>query len=136
MERVFTNILSYLPEHPPYYPRDMLTDKPERFFVAEIIREKILYSFRQEIPYSVEVVVETFQDKRNCITIRAVINADKQSQKSILIGKKGEALKRVGIAARKDLEQLFGKKVFLEQYVKIVPGWRNKPNHLHRFGYT
>ena len=135
-EQVFMHILTCLPEHPPYYPKDMLTDKPERFFVAEIIREKILRNYHQEIPYSVEVVIDAFKEEGNLIKISAIINAERQSQKSILIGNKGYALKKVGIEARQDLEEFLGKKVFLEQYVKVVPGWRSKTQLLHRFGYT
>jgi len=133
---VFTHILTCLPEHPPYYPKDMLTDKPERFFAAEIIREKILRNYHQEIPYSVEVVIDAFKEEGNLIKISAIINAERQSQKSILIGKQGHALKKVGIEARHDLERFLGKKVFLEQRVKIAPGWRTKSQLLRRFGYT
>ena len=133
---VLTHILACLPEHPPYYPKDMLTDKPERFFAAEIIREKILCNYHQEIPYSVEVVIDTFKEEEKLVKISAIINTERQSQKGILIGKKGDALKKVGIAARHDLEQFLGKKVFLEQHVKVVPGWRTKLQYLHRFGYT
>jgi GTPase len=133
---VFANILACLPEHPPYYPKDMLTDKPERFFAAEIIREKILCNYHQEIPYSVEVVIDAFKEEGKLIKISAIINVERQSQKNILIGKQGHALKKVGIEARHDLERFFGKKVFLEQYVKIVPDWRAKLHLLHQFGYT
>jgi GTP-binding protein Era len=132
---VFTHILTCLPEHPPYYPKDMLTDKPERFFVAEIIREKILRNYHQEIPYSVEVVIDSFKEEKKIIKISAIINAERQSQKGILIGNKGQALKKVGIEARHDLEAFLGKKVFLEQYVKVIPGWRTKSQLLHQFGY-
>jgi GTP-binding protein Era len=132
---VFTHILTCLPEHPPYYPKDMLTDKPERFFVAEIIREKILRNYHQEIPYSVEVVIDSFKEEKNIIKISAIINAERQSQKGILIGNKGQALKKVGIEARHDLEAFLGKKVFLAQYVKVMPGWRTKSQLLHQFGY-
>ncbi len=133
---VLTHILDCLPEHPPYYPKDMLSDKPERFFAAEIIREKILCHYHQEIPYSVEIVIDTFKEEEKLVKINATINTERQSQKSILIGKKGEALKKVGIAARHDLEKFLGKKVFLEQHVKVVPGWRTKSQCLQRFGYT
>ena len=132
---VFTHILTCLPEHPPYYPKDMLTDKPERFFVAEIIREKILRNYHQEIPYSVEVVIDSFKEEKNIIKISAIINAERQSQKGILIGNKGQALKKVGIEARHDLEAFLGKKVFLEHYVKVMPGWRTKSQLLHQFGF-
>lgn len=133
---VLTHILAYLPEHPPYYPKDMLTDKPERFFAAEIIREKILYNYHQEIPYSVEVVIDEFKEEKKIIKIRATINTERKSQKSILIGNQGTSLKKVGIEARQDLEQFLGKQVFLEQHVKSVPGWRKKSQLLHQFGYT
>jgi GTPase len=133
---VLTHILACLPEHPPYYPKDTLTDKPERFFAAEIIREKILCNYHQEIPYSVEVVIDTFKEEKNLVKISAIINAERQSQKNILIGKQGHSLKKVGIEARHDLEKFLGKKVFLEQHVKIAPGWRTKLQLLRRFGYT
>lgn len=134
--QVFDTILNYLPEHPPYYPKDTLTDKPARFFVAEIIREKILLHYQQEIPYSTEVVITEFKEGEQIIKIRAEINVERQSQKIILIGKKGAALKEVGIKARRDLEQFLQKKIFLEQHVKIVPAWRKKCHQLHRFGYS
>ena len=133
---VFKYILSYLPEHPPYYPKDMLTDKPERFFAAEIIREKILRHYHQEIPYSVEVVIDTFQEDSNLIKISATINTERQSQKSILIGNKGCALKKVGTEARRDLEEFLRKKVFLEQHVKVVTSWRTNSQYLYQFGYV
>ncbi len=133
---VFTHILACLPEHPAYYPKDMLTDKPERFFAAEIIREKILRNYHQEIPYSVEVVIDAFKEEEKLIKISAIINAERQSQKSILIGKQGHALKKVGIEARHDLERFLGKKVFLEQHVKVAPDWRTKSQLLRQFGYT
>lgn len=133
---VFTHILTCLPEHPPYYPKDMLTDKPERFFAAEIIREKILRNYHQEIPYSVEVVIDSFKEEKNIIKISATINAERQSQKGILIGNQGQALKKVGIEARHDLEEFLGKKVFLEQHVKVIPDWRTKSQLLHQFGYA
>jgi GTPase len=135
-ELVFMHILSCLPEHPPYYPKDMLTDRPERFFVAEIIREKILRNYHQEIPYSVEVIIDSFEEKKNIVKISAIINAERHSQKGILIGNKGQALKKVGIEARHDLEEFLGRKVFLEQHVKVLPGWRTKYQLLHQFGYT
>ncbi len=133
---VLKHIIGYLPEHPPYYPKDMLTDKPERFFASEIIREKILGYYHQEVPYSVEVVIDAFQENSNRIKISAIINVERQSQKSILIGSQGRALKKVGVTARQDLEKFFNKKVFLEQYVKVAPGWRTKPQYLRQFGYT
>ena len=135
-EQVFRHILACLPEHPPYYPKNMLTDKPERFFAAEIIREKILHNYHQEIPYSVEVIIDTFKEETSIIRISAIINVERKSQKSILIGNQGRALKKVGTEARQDLETFLGKKVFLQQHVKILPGWRTNSQLLHRFGYA
>jgi GTP-binding protein Era len=129
------HILTYLPEHPPYYPKDMLTDKPERFFAAELIREQLLNNYQKEIPYSVEVVIESFKETEPIIRISATIYVERNSQKGILIGHRGESLKKVGIAARQSMERFLGKKVFLEQHVKVLPGWRNKTLLLQRFGY-
>ena len=128
-------ISGLLPEHPPYFPKDQFTDKTERFFVEEIIREKILINYRQEIPYSVEVAVETFKEEEKIIRIASVIFVERESQKIILIGKKGEAIKKVGIQAREDIERFFGKKVYLELFVKVRKDWRNKGNLLKSFGY-
>ncbi|MEL7062919.1 MAG: GTPase Era [Bacteroidota bacterium] len=136
IDRVFEQVLEGLPEHPPYYPKDMLTDKPERFFATEIIREKILRNYHQEIPYSVEVVIDTFKEEKGLVKISATIHVERQSQKSILIGKQGSALKKVGTEARRDLEQFLGKKVFLEQHVKVMPSWRTHPQLLQRLGYV
>lgn len=133
---VLKHVLACLPQHPPYYPADMLTDKSERFFAAEIIREKILNNYHQEIPYSVSITIETFKEEAHLIKMRAVINTERKSQKSILIGNSGRALKKVGIEARHDLERFFRKKVFLEQHVKVVPDWRTKSHFLRQFGYT
>jgi GTPase len=124
-----------LPEHPPYFDKEQWTDRPERFFVAEIVREKILLNYKQEIPYSVETAVETFQESEQIIRIRVVIFANRQSQKAILIGKAGQALKRVGVDARRDLETFFDKQVHLELYVKVREGWRDKATDLRSFGY-
>jgi GTPase len=135
-ELVFMHILNCLPEHPPYYPKEMLTDRPERFFVAEIIREKILCNYHQEIPYSVEVVIDSFKEEKHIIKISAIIHTERKSQKGILIGTKGQALKKVGMEARQDLEEFLGKKVFLEQHIKVLPGWRKKSQLLHQFGYA
>lgn len=132
---IVARILTYLPAHPPYYPKDMLTDKPERFFAAEIIREQLLRNYRKEIPYSVEVVIESFKEETAIIRISAVIYVDKKTQKAILIGHQGASLKKVGIAARQALEQFLGKQVFIGQHVKVLPGWRNKAQLLQRFGY-
>lgn len=133
---VFERILACLPLHPPYYPKDMLTDKPERFFAAEIIRAKILRNYHQEIPYSVEVVIEAFKEEAHLIKISATIHVERKTQKSILIGSQGSALKKVGIAARQDLEQCFGKQVFLAQHVKVMPGWRTQSQQLRQWGYA
>ncbi len=128
-------ISSYLPEAPPYYPKDELTDRPERFFVSEIIREKILTYYKKEIPYSVEVEIESFKEKPEIIDIRALIYVNRDSQKGILIGKGGLALKKTGSAARIDIEKFLDKKVFLELFVKVKKNWREDPNQLKRFGY-
>lgn len=135
IDQVLKHILSYLPEHPPYYPTDMLTDKTERFFAAEIIREQILHNYQEEIPYAVDVAIEQFKELEHIIHIQAIIYVEKKSQKAILIGKNGEALKRVGIAARQALEEFLAKKVFLQQHVKVLPSWRNEPKLLERLGY-
>ena len=135
VEQVFSEILKRLPEHPAYFPKDNLTDKPERFFASEIIREKIFTNYSQEIPYSSEVNVTDFQEDETIIRMRAEIYVERQSQKGILIGKKGAALKKVGIEARKDLETFFQKQVYLETFVKVVKDWRKKSQQLKRFGY-
>ncbi len=135
IDQILTGILAYLPVHPAYYPKDMLTDKPERFFAAEIIREKILLSYRQEIPYHTQIEITAFEENEQIIKLRAEIHVARQSQISILIGKQGKALTKVGTAARKELEKFFNKKVFLQQYVKLTPEWREKPHLLKRFGY-
>ncbi len=132
---LFDRLRAHLPEHPPYFDKDSWTDRPERFFATEIVREKILLNYKQEIPYSVEVAVETFQESEQIIRIRTLIFANRQSQKAILIGKEGRALKRVGIAARQDLEAFFGKQVHLELFVKVREGWRDKDADLRSFGY-
>lgn len=132
---VFQAIVKYLPEHPAYFPKDELTDKPERFFAAEIIREKIFLNYKKEVPYSCEVVVTEFKEEEDIIRMRSEIYVERQSQKGILIGKGGEALKKVGIEARADLEKFFAKQVYLEQFVKVSPNWRKKQKQLHNFGY-
>jgi len=124
-----------LPENPPFFPKDQLTDKYERFFASEIIREKILFHYKKEIPYSVEIEIESFSDEKSIIKIRAVIHVARDSQKGIIIGHKGIMLKRVGTEARKDMEDFFGKKIFLELYVKVTKDWRDKTATLKRFGY-
>lgn len=128
-------ILDELPESPPFFPKDQLTDLPERFFVAEIVREKIFYLYKQEIPYSVEVHVDNFKDTETLVRISVIIYVSRESQKPIVIGKGGEMLKKVGTQARKDMEAFLGKKVFLELFVKVRDDWRDKPNHLRNFGY-
>jgi GTP-binding protein Era len=133
---VFERILELLPEAPPFFPKDQLTDKPERFFVNEAIREKILLHYKKEIPYSVEVETEEFLEDEKIIRIRSVIMVERDSQKGIIIGHKGSALKRVGTEARKDLEKFFSKKVHLELYVKVNKNWRNSERQLKRFGYN
>jgi len=135
VENVFYKIIEMLPESPPFYPKDQLTDKPERFFVNEKIREKILMHYKKEIPYSVEVETEEFFEEEKIIRIRSVIMVERDTQKGIIIGHKGAAIKRIGTEARIDLELFFEKKVFLELYVKVNKNWRNDKNQLKRFGY-
>ena len=134
-EVVFNRIIELLPESPAFFPKDQLTDKPERFFVNEIIREKILLHYKKEIPYSVEVETESFADSETIIHIRSVIMVERESQKGIIIGHKGEALKRVGVEARTDLEKFFGKQIHLELFVKVNKDWRSNARQLRRFGY-
>lgn len=124
-----------MPESPPYFEKDALTDKPARFFVTEIIREKILLYYQKEIPYAVEVVVELFKEEDSLIHIKSLIIVERDSQKGIIIGHQGQALKKVGGMARKDIERFFGKKVFLEMFVKVEKDWRNRDNILKNFGY-
>ena len=135
VQEVFKRILELLPESPPFYPKDQLTDKPERFFVNEKKKKKILMQYKKEIPYAVEIETEEFLEDERIIRIRAIIMVERESQKGIIIGHKGNALKWVGIEARKDLEKFFGKQVHLELYVKVNKDWRNNPNQLRRFGY-
>jgi len=135
VENIMNEIKAMLPEGTPFFPKDALTDKPERFFVSEIIREKILLNYQKEIPYSVEVVVESFKEEETIIRIGAIINVARETQKRIIIGHQGKALKKVGTQARKDLETFFGKKVFLELFVKVTKNWRDNDQDLKRFGY-
>ncbi len=128
-------IVELLPVSPPFFGKDALTDKPARFFVTEIIREKLLLDYDKEVPYSAEVIVEKFEEKENAIHIMAVIYVERDSQKGIIIGKGGEKIKKVGIAARHDIEKFFGKKVFLELFVKVEKDWRNREKKLREFGY-
>ena len=135
LDSLLNAILAKLPESPPYFPKDQLTDKYERFFASEIIREKILINYKKEIPYSVEIEIEEFKDEKNILKIRALIHVTRDSQKGIIIGHKGSMLKRVGTEARHDMEDFFKKKIFLELYVKVTKDWRDKPLALKRFGY-
>lgn len=136
VQPVLNRIKELLPECPPYFDKDQLTDKPARFFVSEIIREKILLYYDKEIPYSVEVGVESFQEDKTHIHIRAVIYVERDSQKGIIIGHGGKALKKVGTEARKSLEKFFGKNIYLETYVKVDKDWRNSTKELNLFGYN
>ncbi|MDF1572075.1 MAG: GTPase Era [Bacteroidales bacterium] len=135
VDQLFRRILELLPESPPFFPKDMLTDKSERFLAGEVIREKILLHYKQEIPYSVEIEVESFKEEVNIIRMRAVIYVERESQKGILIGHKGASLKRVGQEAREEMELFFNKKIFLELYVKVDNDWRNNEKKLKKFGY-
>lgn len=132
---LMTRIVELLPPSPPYFGKDALTDKPARFFVTEIIREKILLNYDKEVPYSTEVIVEKFDESETAIHIMAVIYVERDSQKGILIGKGGTMLKKVGTEARKDIEKFFDKRVYLELFVKVEPNWRNRENKLRSFGY-
>lgn len=135
VNNLMARIVELLPDSPPYFGKDALTDKPARFFVTEIIREKILLNYDKEVPYSTEVIVEKFDETETSIHIMAVIYVERDSQKGIIIGKGGAMLKRVGMEARRDVEQFFGKRVFLEMFVKVEPNWRNRENKLRAFGY-
>ncbi len=134
-EKVINRIIELIPESPAYFPKDQLTDKPERFFVNEKLREKILLYYDKEIPYSVEVVTEEFKEEESIIKIRSQILVERESQKGIIIGHKGVALKKIGTKSRIDLEKFFGKKVFMELHVKVSKNWRSNPNQLKKFGY-
>ena len=135
IDYVKKRVESLMPDSPPYFEKDALTDKPARFFVTEIIREKILLYYQKEIPYAVEVVVEQFKEDNKLIQIKALIIVERDSQKGILIGPKGQSLKKVGTTARRDIERFFDKKVFLEIFVKVEKDWRNRDNILKAFGY-
>ncbi|MBT5788364.1 MAG: GTPase Era [Flavobacteriaceae bacterium] len=135
IEELVTQMVALLPEHQPYFPKDQLSDKSERFVVNEVIRDKILSNYDKEIPYSVEVATESFKVEDSIIKISAVIFVERNSQKGILIGHKGAALKKVGTQARRDLERFFEKKVHLELFVKVNKDWRSNANALKRFGY-
>jgi GTP-binding protein Era len=135
LDGIMERVLEYLPEHPPYYDKGDLTDKTQRFFVSEIIREKIFNNYQKEIPYSTEVVITSFKEEEKITRISAEIIVERDSQKNILIGKGGSMLKKVGTEARKDIEKFLDQKVFLETFVKVLPDWRSKKNYLKSFGY-
>jgi len=135
VENLFNRILELLPEGPAFFAKDEVTDLPSKFFVTEIIREKVLVNYEKEVPYSVEIEVEEYKDEPKLLRIMAVINVERTSQKGIIIGHKGAALKKVGTEARKDIEAFFGKKVFLQLYVKVAKDWRSKDSQLKNFGY-
>ena len=135
IDTIFDHILDLLPENPPYFPKDELTDRSMRFFVSEIIREKLLLYYQKEIPYSCEVAVESYEEKEGVDNIGAVIYVERESQKAILIGHKGMSIKKVGVEARKDIEEFTGKKCFLNIYIKVMKDWRNNDRALRQFGY-
>jgi GTP-binding protein Era len=135
MDAVVAMVLEHLPDAPPYYPKDEVSDRNLRFFVSEIIREKILLFYQKEIPYSVEVVVDSYEESETIDKIRALIYVERESQKAIIIGNKGAALKKVGKEARKQMEKFLGKQVFLELFVKVMKDWRDNEKILKRFGY-
>lgn len=134
-EQVLKTIISNLPEAPPFFPKEQLTDLPEKFFVAEIIREKIFMNYQKEIPYSTEVQIELFKEEKDITRIHALIITERETQKAILIGHRGAGLKRVGTQARKDIEKFLGKKVYLELFIKVRENWRKKENYMKQFGY-
>jgi len=136
IEKVFYTILENLPESPAYFPKDSLTDKTERFFVEEIIREKILKHYKKEVPYSAQAIVEEFKEEAKLIKIRVNIFVERESQKPIIIGNKGAGIKRIGTEAREDIEEFFNKKVYLDLFVKVSKNWRNNDNRLKEFGYS
>ena len=135
VQNLMDRIVELLPDSPPFFGKDALTDKPARFFVTEIIREKILLNCNEEVPYATEVIVEKFSEKENAIHIMAVVYVERDSQKGIIIGKEGRMLKRIGSAARHDIELFFQKKIYLEVFVKVEKDWRNRENKLRAFGY-
>jgi GTP-binding protein Era len=132
---ILDTVKKYLPVHPPFFPQDEFTDRPERFFAAEILREKVFLNYEEEIPYSCEVAINAFKDEPDILRISAEIYVERDSQKGIVIGKSGSSLKKVGTEARKDLESFFGKKIFLETHVKVAANWRKERNRLRQFGY-
>lgn len=134
-DNLLSIILEKLPEGPEYFPKDQLTDRYERFFVKEIIREKILNNYKKEIPYSVEIEIESYKEEASIVNIRALVHVARESQKGIIIGHRGKMLKKTGMEARKDIEEFIGRKVYLELYVKVTKDWRNKSGTLKKFGY-
>tara|TARA_Y100000385_G_C13050296_1_gene619432 strand:+ start:97 stop:981 length:885 start_codon:yes stop_codon:yes gene_type:complete len=135
IEKIWNTILDLLPINPPYYGKDDLTDRPLKFFIAELIREKIFEYYKKEVPYSCEVEVESFKEEEEIIKIRAIIHVERDSQRMIIIGRGGHMLKRIGTSARKDMERFLGKKVYLETYVKVDKDWRSNDSKLKKFGY-
>ena len=135
IDTIFDHIIEQLPENPPYFPKDELTDRSMRFFVSEIIREKLLLYYQKEIPYSCEVAVERYEEKDGIDNISAIIFVERESQRAILIGHKGMSIKKVGVEARKDIEEFTGKKCFLNLYIKVMKDWRNSDRALRQFGY-
>ncbi|MEQ8712629.1 MAG: GTPase Era [Cyclobacteriaceae bacterium] len=135
LESVMERLLSMMPEHEPYFPQDDITDRSERFFASEIVREKIFMNYKKEVPYSTQVVITEFFEEETIIRMRAEIYVERQSQKGIIIGKGGASLKKVGMAARQDLEKFFGKQIHLETFVKVEKDWRKKDQSLKKFGY-
>jgi GTP-binding protein Era len=134
--KIFDSVIEALPIHPPYFDKEELTDKPERFFASEIIREKIFLNYKKEVPYSCEVVITSFKEEDKIIRIASEIYVERVTQRAILIGHKGESIKKVGTEAREAMEKFFGKKVFLEQFIKVEPDWRQKAQKLKSFGYS
>lgn len=135
IDTIFDTILHFLPENPPYFPKDELTDRSMRFFVSEIIREKILLYYQKEIPYSCEVAVESYEERDGIDNISVIIFVERESQKAILIGHQGKSIKKIGIEARKDIEEFTGKRCFLQTHIKVLKDWRNSEKALRQFGY-
>ena len=135
VNRILDVVKAQLPDHPPFFPQDEFTDRSERFFASEILREKIFLNYEEEIPYSCEVAINAFKDEKDIIRISAEIYVERDTQKGIVIGKAGSSLKKVGTEARKDMEAFFGKKIFLETHVKVAGNWRKEKNRLRQFGY-
>lgn len=136
IDKIFDHIIDLLPEHPAYFPKDELTDRSMRFFVSEIVREKILLYYQKEIPYSCEVAVESYEERDGIDNISCIIFVERESQKAIIIGHQGKAIKKLGIEARKDIEEFTGKRCFLSLHIKVLKDWRNSERALKSFGYT